>query len=236
MKPRTRRCHSSVITSGLQHAPLSRRQCVRGVLQIGAFIAAVAIRRGSATEATTATPPAIGDTLLLPEGLQLPAGLTLQGSGTRYRLSELAGTFRNPRDAAQLLSSWGWMGNAYRSYAAEAGAGSATPARLEISLHQFRSSTGAAYALPYFAHDRAVALHHQEEPFSLLLPCEATVLNDGSATRYLRRRNLLVRVTVVMPWPGDANAAAAALATATNLAQAVLANAGSDSPAMTAHC
>ncbi len=236
MKPRTRRCHSSVITSGIQHAPLSRRQCVRGVLQSGAFIAALAMRRGSATEVATATPSAIGDTLLFPEGLQLPAGLTLQSSGTRYKLSELAGTFRNPRDAAQLLSSWGWMGNVYRSYGAGPGAGSATPARLELSLHQFRFSTGAAYALPYFAHDRAVALHRQEEPFGLLLPCEATVVNDGSATRYLRRRNLLVRVTVVMPWPGDANAAAAALSIATNLALAVLVSAGGDSPPMTALC
>jgi hypothetical protein len=189
--------------------------------------------------AQRATPPAsqASDLAnLFPDEYELPAGLELESTGAREEISQLAGTFRNSRDAAQLLASWGWVGNAYRSFAARAGAGNATPARVEISLHEFTSSTGAAYALSYFAHDRAVALQRQEEPGGLLLPCEAKLLDDGSATRHLRSRNLLVRVTVVMPGPGTANSGDAALATATNLAVAVLARAGDDAPAMNAFC
>lgn len=162
---------------------------------------------------------------LFPDARELPAGLELENSGTREEIAQLAGTFRNSRDAAQLLSSWGWVGNAYRSYAARSGAGSTTPARVETSLHQFTSSTGAAYALSYFAHDRAVALQHQEQLGEFLLPCAAMVTGDGTATRFLRSGNLVVRVTVVMPKSINAEASALALTTATDIALAVLANA-----------
>jgi hypothetical protein len=159
-----------------------------------------------------------------------------ESAGAREQIGQLAGTFRNSRDAAQLLAGWGWLGNAYRSYVAGPGAGPATPARIEISLHQFRTSTGAAYALSYFAHDRAVALHHQEEPIGLLLPCEATVLGEGEATRFLRRGALLVRVTVVMPAPAAGNADTLGLQTATDIALAVLANAGGSLRELGAGC
>jgi hypothetical protein len=192
-------------------------------------------RRGAAQLATPASQsPDLA--CLFPHERELPAGLALESAGARTEAGQLAGTFRNPRDAATLLAGWGWLGNAYRSYAPGPGAGAATPARIEISLHQFRSSTGAAYALSYFAHDRAVALHLPEEPIGLLLPCEATVAEDGAATRYLRSRNLLVRVTVVMPRPGEAHSIDATLATATDLALAVLAQAGRDAQAMNALC
>lgn len=215
---------------------LGRRQCVYRVVRSMAVLAALSVRTGAAGQDAPATSTAARFTLSFPEGLPLPAGLTLQASGTRRTLGEITGTFRNSRDAAQLLASWGWQGNVHRSFAAEAGAGPATPTRLEISLHQFGASTGAAYALSYFAHDRAVAMHQQEQPIGLLLPCEATVLDNGSATRYLRRRNLLVRVTVVMPQPADASADAAALATATSLAMAILAQAGSEAQAENGFC
>lgn len=167
---------------------------------------------------------------------EIPAGLELENAGTRAVISQVAGTFRNSRDAAQLLGAWGWIGNAYRTYVPGSGSSSTTPARLEISLHAFRSSIGAAYALPYFAHDRAVALRQQEQEISSLLPCAATVLGDGAATRFLRRNNLLVRVTVVMPWSGKMSSNTAALATATSLALAVIATAGSESTALTTGC
>lgn len=201
----------------------------------GAALSAPA-RRGAAQPATPPASHVFDLASLFPAARQLPAGLELESAGSREEIAQLAGTFRNSRDAAQLLSRWGWVGNAYRSYAARAGAGSATPARLAISLHAFTSSIGAAYALSYFAHDRAVALQHHEEPIGLLLPCAATVLDDGSATRYLRRGNLLVRVTVVMPRPTDTRSGEAARATATNLAVAILANAGSAAPTEAAFC
>jgi hypothetical protein len=223
-------------TGSSPHPILHRRTLLRTLLAGAGVMLCSPAWRVVAQPVTPAASQAPDLASLFPDERKLPGGMELESAGTREEIGQLAGTFRNSRDAAQLLASWGWVGNAYRSYAAGPGAGPATPARLEISLHQFRSSTGAAYALSYFAHDRAVALHHQEEPNGLLLPCEATVVVDGSATRYLRSRNLLVRVTVVMPRPGDPESDDAALATATSLALAVLTQAGSDAQAMNGFC
>lgn len=215
---------------------LSRRRCIHGVAQSMLILGAFAVGRGATAQGAPATPAADGFTLSFPVGVPLPAGLTLQASGTRQVLGEITGTFRNPRDAAQLLAGWGWQGNVYRSYAAAPGAGPSTPVQLEVSLHRFGTSTGAAYALSYFAHDRAVAIHHHEEMTGLLLPCAAMVLDNGSATQYLRGRNLLVRVTVIMRWPADARASEAARLTATSMAIAILEQAGIGSPARNAFC
>ena len=62
------------------------------------------------------------------------------------------------------------------------------------------------------------------------------VLDNGSATQYLRGRNLLVRVTVIMRWPADTRASKAARLTATSLAIAILEQAGIGSPARNAFC
>lgn len=218
------------------HTVLHRRTVLRSLLTGAGVMLCSPAWRAIAQPATPAAARVPDLARFLPEGRELPASLVQESAGAREEIGQLAGTFRNSRDAAQLMASWGWVGNAYCSYAAGPGAGPSTPARLEISLHQFRTSTGAAYALSYFAHDRAVALQQQEEPSGLLLPCEATVLGEGEATRFLRNGALLVRVTVVMPWPGDRGANGAALTTATSLALAVLAQAGSDAPAMNAFC
>lgn len=215
---------------------LHRRALLRFLLAAPGLLLHLSAKRAVAQAATPAASQVPDLMNFLPDVRELPAGLELESAGTRGEIAQLAGTFRNSRDAAQLLANWGWVGNAYRSYVARVGAGSATPARMEFSLHQFISSTGAAYALSYFSHDRAVALQRQEESGALLLPCQATVLDDGSVTQYLRSRNLLVRVTVAMPGPGDANSDAAALAMATRLALAVLAHAGDDTRDVRALC
>lgn len=207
------------------HVLLNRRGCARSLLAGSALALCSPRLRALAHGATPSASQAPDWARLFPDTRELPAGLELENSGTREEIAQLAGTFRNSRDAAQLLSGWGWVRNAYRSYVARSGAGNATPTRVEISLHQFTSSTGAAYALSYFAHDRAVALQHQEALGDFLLPCAAMVTGDGTATRFLRSGNLVVRVTVVMPTSMDAEANARALTTATDIALAVLANA-----------
>src|SRR5215216_451806 len=107
---------------------------------------------------------------LFPSAEQLPAGATLVEEGT-LTLDEVAAGFPDPDDARQVLTDWGWARNVYRVYvidpAAAPRSNTAIPApdRLEISLHQFATSStigsataGASYALPYFAHGRAVML------------------------------------------------------------------------------
>jgi hypothetical protein len=69
-----------------------------------------------------------------------------------------------------------------------------------------------------------------------LLPCEAMVIGDGTATRFLRHRNLVVRATVVMPRPFDESANTMALATATDLALSVLTHAGEPGPQRSGTC
>lgn len=135
--------------------------------------------------------------LLFPSSLQLPAEMVLAEEGERSA-AEIAATFPDPDDAADVLRLWGWSFNAYRVYVAGAGAGPETPDRLEVSLHQFSTNTGAAYALSYFAHGRAVLLDQAEGPTSQLRPCEAVVSGGSEVTRYLRFGDLLVRVTSAM--------------------------------------
>ncbi len=209
-------------TGAPAQAVLRRRTLLRFLLAGAGVLQCSFARHVVAQSATPAATRAPDLARLFPDERDLPTGLEPESAGAREEIGQLAGTFRNSRDAAQLLAGWGWVENAYRSYAAGPGAGPTTPARIDISLHQFRTSTGAAYALTYFAHDRAVALHHREEPIGLLLPCGATVLEDGSATRYLRSRNLLVRVTVVMNSNTDRDAVHRALETATVISIAML--------------
>jgi hypothetical protein len=162
---------------------------------------------------------------LFPSPFQLPPGMVLADAGSRSA-SEIAATFPDPAETAQQLATYGWATNAYRTYVAGPGAGPTTPARLEISLHQFLSNTGAAYALPAFAHARAVMLDQAEGPTAQLRPCEAATSGSSDATRYLRIGDLLVRVTVVMPGPPNQDTYSLALGTSVDVASAVLGNAG----------
>lgn len=237
MRPPTRLSdHAAHGTETRQRPLLDGRACLCIVLLCVVVIAACSVERVSALQITTATPRASVSTLHFPDGLPLPAGLVEQGSGSRQTVSEIAGAFRNSRDAAQLLANWGWLGNVYRSYVAAPDARPGTPARIEISLHQFHSSTGAAYALPYLAHDRAVALHQQEELGGFLRPCASVVLGEGEATQFLRSGALLVRVTVIMPDPSNCDASALALRTATDLALAVISETGVSPRGLSAGC
>ena len=110
-------------------------------------------------------------------------------------------------------ADWGWSRTVYREYvidpAATPQSNTAIPApdRLEISLHQFATSStigsaaaGASYALPYFAHGRAVMLGQKQRIELGMRPCEAAVMGIGEGgnteyTYYVRSGSLLVRVT-----------------------------------------
>lgn len=232
----SKKCKTKMPTRPVTHLIPDRRTLTRSVLA-GLVMGLLAPARNVVAQISTPTPLRGQDWARLGiDERELPTGMDLESAGTRVMIGEVAGTFRNSRDAAQLLKDWGWVGNAYRTYIPGPESSSMTPARLEISLHAFRSSTGAAYALPYFAHDRAVAVQQREEGNNSLLPCAATVLGDGSVTRFLRNGNLLVRVTVVMPWPADAGSNSAALSTATSLALAALADNGTNIPATATSC
>lgn len=197
---------------------------------------ALMIARPTLAEMPAVSSQTMSDLMLLfPNFAQVPVGMVLVEEGSRGAL-EIAATFRDPEDAAQVLTTWGWTFNAYRTYVAGPGAGPATPARLEVSLHQFASNTGAAYALPYFAHGRAVMLNQQEGPVGFLRPCEAAVTGVREATRYLRIGDLLVRVTAVMPNAAPANAYYLALDAATNVAYSVLGNAGGSAQELDQTC
>jgi len=202
---------------------------------VGILVALTFARPTLAEIPAASSQPLSNLVLLFPNFAQLPAGMVLVEEGSRSA-AEIAATFRDPVDAAQVLSTWGWTFNTYRTYVAGPGAGPETPTRLEVSLHQFASNTGASYALPYFAHGRAVMLDLQEGPVEFLRPCEAAVSGAREATRYLRIGDLLVRVTAVMPNAAPANAYYLALDSATDVAYAVLGNAGGSAQELDQTC
>ncbi|HET7093749.1 MAG TPA: hypothetical protein VFI22_09735, partial [Thermomicrobiales bacterium] len=149
-----------------------------------------------------------------------PAGMAIAETGSRSA-ADIAATFPDPTDAAQQLQTWGWEANVYRTFVAGPDAPESTPRRLEISLFRFAWPAGAAWALPYFAHGRAVKMGQTEGPAALLRPDETAVLGPGEATRYVRVGTLLVRATAT--FPSGADASALALSAATTAAEAVLA-------------
>jgi hypothetical protein len=126
-------------------------------------------------------------TMLFPMPAQLPAGMALEeGAST---IDEVAAGFPDPVDARHVLATYGWAENSYRVYTAPA-TGATThpsgPIRLEISLHRFAvgshvgcAACGAARALPYFAHGRAVLLGQQEVVGLGTTPCELEVVGAG---------------------------------------------------------
>jgi hypothetical protein len=149
---------------------------------------------------------------LFPTSAQLPAGATLVDEGART-LTDIAATFPDPVDARHVLTTYGWTENAYRVYTMPAPVTNTPPGgpiRLEISLHRFVqgepgpmhgcSACGAAFALPYFAHGRAVLLGQQEVIALESTPCDLQVLGPtGGAwefTLYQRIGAVLARITV----------------------------------------
>ena len=192
-----------------------------------ALLVAIALLWAGAGPALAQVPPrTLADLqVIFPTAGQVPPGMVLTAQGSRSA-AEIAASFPDPVDAGSVLATWGWSVNAYQDYVAGSNAGPETPARLEVSLHQFTSNTGAAYALPYYAHGRAVALQLMEGAPAQLGPCEAVVYGNGEATRYLRHGDLLVRITAVMPAPIQENSDYLALVAATDVAFIVLGRAG----------
>lgn len=98
--------------------------------------------------ADAAAAPPLQD-LLPAEGDVLP-GLVLTMDETRSR-TEVAGEL-GTEEAAQLLTDWGWEGNAYRIFVDQEGTlppGSTT--FVTVSVHRFGSAEAATEALTYFS-------------------------------------------------------------------------------------
>jgi len=154
--------------------------------------------------------------------------MVMQETGGRTA-EEIAATFPDPADAANALSlqMTDWQYNSYRVYVAQTGATQDTPARIEVSLHQFSSAGGAAYMLPYFADGRADLLGQRVQSPWVSGPCTGWVVGTGESTLYVRINDLLVRATVVaQPSLPSPEAYYLTLQVANNVVAAVLANAG----------
>ncbi len=132
-----------------------------------------------------------------------------------------------------------------RVYVPGKNAGPDTLTRLEISLHQFATNSlvgcatcGAAYALPYFAHGRAVILAQIEVLAPGMGPCEAerTAADGEEVTEYLRYGNLLIRVTAAKPKGQWASVSSFTMPAASAVANAVMQNAGGSAQDLAQTC
>src|SRR5918994_4290641 len=123
-----------VLTQGPVHMPRRHDQGRKGALMKAWHAALVGILLALTTahptvaEIPAAPSRAQSDLVwLFPNFAQLPAGMVLAEEGSRGA-AEIAATFRDPVDAAQVLTTWGWVFNAYQTYVAGPGAGPQTPA------------------------------------------------------------------------------------------------------------
>ncbi len=129
----------------------------------------------------------------------VPAGLVEIERGSRTA-EEIADGFPDPFEARQLLTLWGFGGNAYYNYAGETRDGTTS---LEVSLHLFADTVSAADALSYYAAGRVIALGLDLVPVAAIGDEVLAVAGDrdGSAevTFYVRSGTILVRVSAVAP-------------------------------------
>jgi hypothetical protein len=139
---------------------------------------------------------------MLPSTSEVPEGLELESEGT-ITSDAMPLTFPVPAEAAERLARWGWQEHASRRFSATGEPVPGAPSAVEISLHRFVSDAGAAAALPYFAEARSEARGLSLLPTEPIRPDEAAVAGQGAEgpefTLFVRRGNLLVRVTVVGP-------------------------------------
>ena len=167
-----------------------------------ALVRLVLAQRAAPQAGGSGDEPPVGLAALLPTALDAAPRLVLAEEGSRAA-AEIAASFPQPGEAADLLTQWAWEGNAFRTFVADAGATDKDPSFVEVSLHRFATATGAARALPYFARSRAQVLGLTEVPVGTMDPDEAAVAGavDGGqeATLYTLLGNVLVRVTVVVP-------------------------------------
>jgi hypothetical protein len=193
---------------------------------------------------------------LFPSTAQLPVGATLVEEGTRS-LDELSDGFPDPDDAMQVLTTWGWSRNVYRVYVINSASTSRSngnppaPDQLEISLHQFATSStigsaaaGASYALGYFAHGRAVMLDQNQRIEMGMSPCEAAVMGSSAEalgagaveyTYYVRSGTLLIRVTATTSQI-EGSPYYIVMPPATQMASAILQNLGDSRLALEQTC
>ena len=151
---------------------------------------------------------------LLPEADEMPVPLQVVEEGSRTE-EEIAFTFEEPSEAADLLDEWGWRDHAYRNYAAPDGevTGRNAVSRAEVSLHEFESDGSASEALRYYALTRAEAL--DIEPAIAPLIGDAARVIKGElptgegveTTVYVRLGNLLARISLVSPNGDPSNSA-----------------------------
>jgi hypothetical protein len=88
---------------------------------------------------------------LLPTQEQVPAGLVLANEAERSR-AEVVTALGGTEEAAQLLEDWGWSGNAFREYVADAsGVVPGGTTFLNVSVHRFADAESAANAMVFFS-------------------------------------------------------------------------------------
>src|SRR5215207_4422620 len=88
---------------------------------------------------------------LLPTQAQVPAGLVLADEAERSK-EEVMAALGGTEEAAQLLDDWGWSGNAFRDYIADADAPPQSGTTfLNVSVHRFGDPESAANALVVFS-------------------------------------------------------------------------------------
>lgn len=141
----------------------------------------------------------------------VPAGLVEIERGSRD-LDAIAAGFPSPDEAAQLMTAWGWAGNAYFNFAGVTASGTTS---LEVSFHLFDGEPGATEAMSYFAAGRATVRGYDPLPFERVgddaLAIGGPVAGGTEVTIYLRIGAYLVRISAVSP-SGDPYGDAAATA------------------------
>jgi hypothetical protein len=168
---------------------------------------------------TLAAPPAFaqpagGLSALLPAADRVPVANAEIVTGTQD-LFTVAASFPEQAVAMRDLQKFGFEENVYRDYISWSWSDPYLPNRVEISLHRFRTATGATGAMTMYANSRATTLGLSggkvRERRGAAMQLSGAVEGGNEVTIYVAERGILARVTVISP-AGDPEIAARKLA------------------------
>ena len=130
-----------------------------------------------------------------------PSCFRIHGEGV-LDFPALVDRFPMMPDAAEYLEALGWETGAYREFICD-DAPTSDVDWIDLSVHRFRDSAGAAAAVPYFAHARTIDTLLTAAP-AMRLGDTSTAISGPSNigteyTLYLSTGPLLLRVTGVAP-------------------------------------
>ena len=130
----------------------------------------------------------------LPTSSDIGDGFEQTDNGTRTE-EQVVASFGEGSDAAERLTEFGWLENAYRNFD-QSGGGEADTTNVTVSVHRFDTEAGARAAMPYFAEGSGLATVDDAAELGEESITVQGALEGGNAyVIYIRQNEFVLRIS-----------------------------------------